>query len=78
LRSFYKSCRARRCRFPGAKQAGSRVSGHIEFGHHADSSVRRVSDNFPDLFLRVKQPVRTHLVQFGKLFGFNAKSLIFG
>jgi len=41
-------------------QHAASVARHVELGHHADSPIRRVRDDFADVALRIETSLRAH------------------
>src|SRR5215467_8392727 len=54
------------------------VAGHLQFGHHPDSAVARISNHIADFLLRVIRSAGTHFVQFGKFPALEAEPLVVG
>ena len=52
------------------------VTGNIKLGHHTDTAVSRVRDNFAHLVLRVIQTIGAHRMEFWKLLALDAKALV--
>src|ERR1043166_1540825 len=52
------------------------MTGHIELRNDANSAFGRISNNLARLILCVEEPVRTHLLQLGKLLTLDPKSLV--
>src|SRR5215471_704149 len=54
------------------------MAGHVELRHHPNPALCRISNDLARLFLGVEEPIRPHLMQLGKFFALDSKSLVFG
>ena len=54
------------------------MARHIEFRHHADATIARVSNHVANFNLRVIEPGGAELLQFRKTLAFDAEALVIG